>query len=544
MGLRGPGAGRMRAAREAVESKPRKLPWQKKGLTRTERVIAFVEWLPVTKGKLAGTKMKLLPDQREFIEAVYDTDDVRIAIKSAPRGNGKTGLVAGLVLCHLLGPEAETRGECYSAAIDRQQAGLIFNEAEAIMLAVPEFAARVNVQRFHKRIEVLSGEGEGSVYEALSADARRAHGLAPSFWVYDELAQAKDRVLLDNLVTAMGKRNRTLGFIISTQAANDEHPLSQLIDDGLTGVDSSILVHLLTAPEDADPFDPETIRSVNPALGHFLDEGDLIREAERARRMPAFESAFRNLRLNQRVDASTENRLCTAAVWRLGAGAVDLEKLAGRPCFAGLDLSAKHDLTALVLVFPNDEAEPCYDVVPYFWTPTGQMEARRPAEADLFRQWERAGKLEFIDGPVIRFRTVAERLVALSRQFDLRVVAYDRWRIDELKQEMADLGVDLPLEPYGQGFKDMAPAVEFFAECALTGRLHHAGHPVLTACVANAVVVPDPAGNQKIDKGKSNMRGTTRVDGAVALCMALGVARRFVTLDTTSVYAARGLLVL
>src|SRR4029077_2954095 len=133
-----------------------------------------------------------------------------------------------------------------------------------------------------------------------SADSRRAHGLAPSFWAYDELAQTKDRNLLDNLQTAMGKRTRSLGVVISTQAADDDHPLSQLIDDVTTGADRSMVVHLLTAPVDADLFDADVIRSVNPAFGKFLDEADVLAEAERARRMPSFESAFRNLRLNQR----------------------------------------------------------------------------------------------------------------------------------------------------------------------------------------------------------------------------------------------------
>lgn len=530
MGLRGPGAARQRIAREALEAGPKKkAPWEKRGLSRAERVIAFVESLPITKGKLAGKTMKLLDRQRDFILEVYGSDRIRIAVKSEPRGNGKTGLLAPLALCHLVGPEAEPRGEVYSAAIDRQQAGIMFNEMEAIILAVPEFAVATNIQRFHKRIEVLDGQGKGSVYEALSSDARRGHGLAPSLWVYDELAQAKDRELLDNLITAMGKRDRALGVVISTQAPTDDHPLSQLIDDGLSGADPSVLVHLLTAPVEADPFAVETLRAVNPALGKFLDEGDLMAEAERARRLPAFEPAYRNLRLNQRVDANQDNRIVTGAVWKLGATPVDLERLRGRRCYGGLDLSSKRDLTALVLVFPDDEPEPNYEIVPFFWTPADALEGRRPAERDLFRQWIAGGHLTEVPGPVIRFRMVAKMIADLSRLYDIRAVGYDRWRIDDLNAELEELGAsDLPLQEFGQGFKDMAPALEFFAELALTGRLQHGDHPVLTANVASAIVVSDPAGNQKFDKDKSNKRGQVRIDGAVALAMALGTARRFV----------------
>ena len=116
-------------------------------------------------------------------------------MRSEPRGNGKTGLVAGLALCHLLGPEAEERGECYSCAVDRRQASLMYDEMAAIIEAVPEFAAitRIRTGSQRRQIEVMFGPGKGSKYEALSADARRGHGLAPSWWAYDEMAQARDR---------------------------------------------------------------------------------------------------------------------------------------------------------------------------------------------------------------------------------------------------------------------------------------------------------------------------------------------------------------
>ena len=211
MGLRGPGAARLRLAREALPAKPRRLPWQRKGLSRVQRVIAFLEFLPVTKGILAGTKMKLLPDQREFVHRVYGDLQpdgrrrISLAVKSAPKGSGKTGLTAGLALCHLPGPDAEQREEIYSVAVDRQQAGLIFNDMVAIILRIQEFAARTNIQAFHKRITDFETD---STYEALSADARRAHGLAPSLWIFDELAQVADRTLLDNLMEAWASAGR------------------------------------------------------------------------------------------------------------------------------------------------------------------------------------------------------------------------------------------------------------------------------------------------------------------------------------------------
>src|SRR5262249_45354566 len=144
----------------------------------------------------------------------------------------------------------------------------------------------------------------------------------PSWWAYDEMAQTRDRKLFDALRTAMGKRDRCLGIILSTQAEDDEHPLSQLIDDGLAGNDPALVVDLTCAPPKADVFDHEVIRAANPALGVFLDAATLFKEAEQAKRLPSAESAFRNLRCNQRIAAAVD-LLCTPAVWNQGDEPID-----------------------------------------------------------------------------------------------------------------------------------------------------------------------------------------------------------------------------
>ncbi|RJP54304.1 MAG: terminase large subunit, partial [Anaerolineaceae bacterium] len=490
----------------------------------------FLEFLPVTKGILAGTKMKLLPDQVEFITQIYGRRkpdgrrEVSLAIKSAPKGNGKTGLTAGLALCHLIGPEAEERGEIYSASIDKIHAGKMYAEMEAIIFRVPEFASRINPQRFHKRLEVIvEGDGYGSIYEALSADARKAQGLAPSLWIYDELAQVSDRELLDNLLEGMSKRKEALGIIISTQAKDDLHPLSQLIDEGLKHEDPTTFVHLIAAEPDADPFDIEVLKSVNPAWGAYLDLDDLMKSRNRAMKLKAFEGAYRNLRLNQRVDANDQHRIVTAAVWKLGA--VPVKVADGAVCYGGLDLSGKHDLSSLVLSFPDNAGG--FDLLPFFWTPEGQLAGRQPREQQLFRQWIDEGHMIAVPGPVIEFEYVAAQIAAIARRYKLLTIAYDRWRIDEFKHELTKIGATVEMEPFGQGYKEMSPAVEHFAELALTARLRHGGHPVLNACVANAILTPaDDAGNQKFMKGKANREAPVRIDGVVAAAMSLGVAKR------------------
>lgn len=530
MGLRGPGATQRKRNSEHVEAKrPRRLPWKKKGLTRAERVITFLEWLPVTKGIRVGKKMKLLERQKSFIRKAYrPRPRVRIAIDSAPRGNGKTGMTAGLALCALLGPEAEPRGEVYSAAVDRTQSAKIFGEMEAIILAVPEFAERVNIKRHEKKIEVLDGDGKGSTYEALSSDARKGNSLAPSLWIYDELAQVNNFDLLDNLETALGKRTTSMGLIISTQAESDDHRLSQMIDDGLASIDVSIIVDLLAAPADADPFDPEVIRSVNPAFGLYLNEEDVMADARKARRMKTFEPSYRNKRLNQRVDFSADQRLVPASEWKeCGTTPIIRSTLKGRKCYGGLDLSGKRDLTALVLVFPTDDKKPLYDVLPFFWTPLGFLPERQAREQELFRVWIEQKYLIGIDGKTIEYLEVAKQLKALANEFDIETIAFDPARMDLLRPELEKEDVEVQFNKTQQGFYTMGPLLDLTADLILSRRIRHGGHPVLTSNFVNAIVVKDAVGSLKFDKGKSNDRSPVRIDGAVALAMALGAAQTF-----------------
>ena len=510
------------AAAELEGKRKRALPWERKGLSRVERVIAFLEFLPITKGILIGKKLKLLPNQRRFIERVYGAPDVRIAVRSEPRGNGKTGLVSGLALCHLLGPEAEERGECYSAAVNRLQSGLMHAEMAAVIERIPEFASRVNIRRGGQRrcIEVISGPAVGSVYEALAADARRGHGLAPSFWAYDELAQTRDRKLLDALTTGMGKRKRALGIVLSTQAEDDEHPLSQLIDDGLAGTDPSIVVDLTAAPPDADVFDEAVIRACNPALGIFLDTGTLMKEARQARRMPSNESSFRNHRCNQRIAASPD-LLVTPSVWQQGNAPIDLAIFRdGRPVHAGLDLSARLDLTAMVLAATDDAG--VTHLLPLAWTPESTITTRELRDAAPYAAWIRAGALRATPGLAIDYDYVLGDIATVIEGMNLAAVAYDSWNINALRQAAARVSMSLPLVPFVQGYKSFSPAISAFEVECTEGRIRHGAHPVLRWCIANTMLVRGPAGTPQQNRKPEKRRINGRIDLAVAALMAIG----------------------
>jgi phage terminase large subunit-like protein len=402
-----------------------------------------------------------------------------------------------------------------SAAYNKLQSALLFAEMKAIIEATPEFAARCNLQRHSKTIEVLEGDGAGSLYESLSADDKRAHGLSPSFWVYDEFAQAPNADLLDNLRTAMGKRRESLGVIISTQASHDQHPLSQMIDDALLGEDPSVYLQLAVAPDGADIFDERTWYSCNEALGKFLDLNEFRAQAAQAKRLPSFRAKFENLRLNRRVDANVQ--FIADADWMTCDQPLDMAALAGKPCYAGLDLSQTTDMTALTLYWPHNGA-----VLPYFWLPEEGLFDRDRKEGGHYRTWRDMGLLETTPGKAINFAAIIKRLAEINVEYDLVKVSYDRAYIKTFNAKCEEAGVRLPLQEFGQGFVSMSPTVQLLEAAVLDRKIHHGGHPILRWQVSNVAIEMDASANRK----PSKKRAIGHIDGIVALMMALGAAAK------------------
>jgi phage terminase large subunit-like protein len=370
----------------------------------------------------------------------------------------------------------------------------------------------------------------GSFYRSLSAEAGSKHGLNPTVVIYDELAQARDRDLYDVLDTSMGAREEPLFITISTQSNDPLHILSQIIDDGLRGNDPTTVTHLYAVPDDAaDIWDEKIWKLANPALDDFLTIDDMRAAAQRAKRMPSFEAAFRNLRLNQRVDA--QSPLIPRAEWESCQGEVVFES--GEDVYLGLDLSGTTDLTAMVAISAMD-GDRCKA---WFWKPADLVKEHEHRDRVPYSLWVQQGVITATPGRTVNHAYVAERLAELASEYCIKGVSYDRWRINDLRNALDAIGVmvwvdgkdidngGLRLVPWGQGFKDMAPALDAFEVSVLERRFKHDGNPCLTWNMSNGIVLADPAGNRKLDKSKTRFR----IDGAVAAAMAVGLKSRDVS---------------
>jgi phage terminase large subunit-like protein len=490
---------------------------RKPELARAKRVIAFIEtYLTIPEGAHVGRPVKLRPWQREIILAVYsEKRHIRRALISVARKNGKTSLIAMLVLAHVVGPESKPNSQVFSAAQSRDQASLVFSLAAKMVRMSTTLNELVTVRDSAKELFCIR---TGVRYKALSADATTAYGLSPALTIFDELGQVRGprSELYDALETAMGAQEAPLSIVISTQAPTDADLLSVLIDDAAAAHDPSTLLFLYAADIDDDPLDEATWRKANPALGDFRSLEDMREAAERAKRMPAFEASFRNLFLNQRV--AVTNHFLTPDVWKLNAGAPDRSAFEDFPVYAGLDLSARQDLTSLVLVARDDKGIVHVDA--QFFAPEEGLRDRAARDRAPYDVWAKQGLITVTPGRSVDYAWVARHVAEIAGRCDLKAIRFDRWRMDDMKRELDRIGCQVELVPHGQGFRDMSPAIDQVEALAVNGQLRHGANPVLTWCGANCVITSDAAGNRKLDKSKA----TGRIDGMVALAMAVGGA--------------------
>jgi len=487
-------------------------------LTRAGRVIAFAEkYCRVPDGALVGQPLRLAEFQKQFIRDIYDNPrGTRRAYLSMARKNGKTALIAVLLLAHVLGPEARVNAQIISGAMSRDQAALVFELARKMIFLEPRLAQRCRIVPSQKRIIGLLTRTE---YHALSADAQTAHGLSPVLAILDEVGQVRGPTspFVDAITTSQGAHASPLLIAISTSAPSDADMFSMWIDDAVRSNDAATVVHEYKADEGAELTDRAQWAKANPGLGLFRSEEDLTQQIERAQRLPALEATARNLLLNQRI--SLQHLFIAPSIWKENAGEPDLNVFRGAARVAvGLDLSARADLTAAVLAARDGDGN--VHLLPFVFTPMVGLEERARRDRAPYPAFVQAGQMVAIESASIEYEQVCQYLTAKLEELKIEpaLVAFDRWRIKAFRTAAANRGFAQASEwkEVGQGFRDMSPRLEAFEGLLLDRRIRHGGHPLLNMSAANAIAVQDPAGNRKLDKDLA----TLRIDPLVAAVMA------------------------
>ena len=509
---------------------------------KADRAVTFIENLCHTKGKWAGTPFWLLPWQEQLIRDIFGivkpdgNRQFRTAFVEICKKVGKSELAAAVAL-YLLYADNEPSAEVYGAAADRQQASIVFDVAKQMVEMSPALMKRSKLMGATKRIVNYSNAG---YYQVLSAEVGGKHGFSVSGLVFDEIHTQPNRQLYDVLTKGSSDaRQNPLHFIITT-AGNDRHSIAYELHtkavDILEGrrVDPTFYPVVYGLKDDEDWEDEENWYKVNPSLGYTVDI-ERLRDAYReAKQNPADEVTFKWLRCNMWVSSTVA--WIPDAIYMRGNEPIDMDALAGRDCYAGLDLSSTGDITALVLIFPPRNEDEKYVLLPYFWIPEETIPRRVKANSVPYDIWEKQGYIMSTEGNVIHYDFIEKFIMDLSEKYHILEIAVDRWNATQMIQNLE--GEGFTIVPFGQGFSSMSAPTKEFYRLLMEGRIIHGGNPVLRWMAGNVVIDTDPAGNIKVTKAKSK----EKIDGIVAAIMALDRCIRQEG-QSGSVYDERGLLV-
>lgn len=505
--------------------------------------VTFIEQLCHTKGTWAGKKFKLLDWQEQIIRDLFGTlkpngyRQFNTAYIEIPKKNGKSELAAAVALLLCCG-DGEQRAEIYGCAADRGQATIVFDVAADMVRMCPALNKRCKILTSQKRILFAP---TNSFYQVLSAEAYSKHGFNIHGVVFDELHTQPNRKLFDVMTKGSGDaRMQPLYFLITTAGTDTNsicYETHQKAKDILEGrkIDPTFYPVIYGAGEDEDWTDPKVWLKSNPSLGETIGMDKVEAACESAKQNPGEENSFRQLRLNQWVKQAV--RWMPMDKWDACAFPANEEMLEGRVCYGGLDLSSTTDLTSFCLVFPPEDEDEPYYVLPYFWVPEDTLDLRVKRDHVPYDLWHRQGYLETTEGNVVHYGYIEKFIERLGERFNIRDIAFDRWRATQMSQDLENMG--FTVVPMGQGFASMSPPTKELMKLTLERKIAHGGHPVLRWNMDNIFIRTDPAGNIKADKAKS----TEKIDGAIAMIMALDRAIRCGNDTSESVYDTRGLLV-
>lgn len=502
--------------REATRAFPYRFDY-----ARAARFFRFAALLRHYKAQWAGQPIVLQPHQQFRLGSLFAWVHVRTGLRrfrtsynELPRKNGKS-LEAAIVALYGTFFDGEAGAEGYCIATKREQAKIVFNDCKRLVQS-SGLRSRVAVLTSN-----LSREVTASKLEPLGADRDSTDGLNPQLVTIDEAHAMKHRGLIDVMETATGAREQPIINWITTAGSDPfspcgaQHDYACKVLDGVIA-DETLFAFIAHAEPDDDPWQESTWRKANPNYGVSVLAADLRALATKARHMPAAANAFKQKRLNIWVHADTP--WLSLEGWRNGQSHWTLDDLAGEPCWIGIDMSSKIDLTAVVLVFPPTDTRKAWRLVPWCLTPDDTLDERAARDHAPYRQWlalTALGRtLRTNPGNRIDQDVVCDLVREAARRFDVQQVGIDPWNAGNIVKNLSEGDEDssIVVVEVPQNISQMsAPAKDFEAD-VLDGLVDAGGDPLMQWCVSNVVVKKDDKDN--IYPTKKRSRG--RIDPVVA----------------------------
>jgi phage terminase large subunit-like protein len=530
----------------------------------------FPTFLKFYEGEHDGKPFVLSPHQAFIVGSLFGWKNgefrrFRTAYIEESKGDGKTPLAAGMGLYGLVA-DNEPGAEIYAAATMREQAGILFRDAKAFVDGSPSLQKKLNVG-----VASIDYPAKNSFFRPVSSEHRGLDGKRPHIALIDEIHEHPNGIVVDKM--RAGTKGRRQAMIVEiTNSGYDRQSicyqhheyttkiLERLIDNEawfgfITGLDVCPRCEAegKTIPQDGCPdcddwLDPKVWSKSTPNLGVTIKESYLREQVDEAIGMPSKENIVKRLNFNIWTEGIT--KWIPVDKWNACTFSVDPEALKGRSCYVGLDLSSNTDVSALVLVFPPIEDDGKYEIICRFFLPEDNMHDRVRRDKVPYDVWVRHGYITLTPGNLIDYAFILAKVKQDMADYRIEELAFDRWGSQKITTDLQDMGFEIKtdashaessgqtLVQFGQGFASMSSPTKEVEKMVLGQELAHGGNPVLAWMISNVAIRMDPAGNKKPDKEKS----TERIDGAVALIMAIGRAMK--RNNTTSVYESRGAMLI
>ena len=540
----------------------------------------FENVLKLSEGQFEGRPFLLDPSQAFIIGSIFGwkRPDGRRRFRRAyieqGKGNGKSPLAGGIGLKGLAS-DGEAGAQVYAAAAKREQAGILFADAVKMVKQSPALAKRLEFSGGPGREFNIAHHASGSFFRPVSRDTgKTGSGPRPYFVLADEVHELPDRKIIEMLERGFKFRREPLLFMITNSGSDrnsvawEEHEhavkvaagnVDAVTDPTFLGdiIDDTTFSYVCALDDGDDPLnDPSCWIKANPLLGVTITEEYLSETVAQARSIPGQLNGI--LRLHFCVWTDAETAWMTRATLEPCIADFEPEEHRGAKVWLGLDLSQNRDITALGAVVETGFTEvevvtdgqkktvlkPTYDAWIEAWTPGDTMRARELQDKLPYSVWALEGHIHAPQGQSISFRHVAQTVAEYDRDYDVQVVAYDRFAFKRFEEDVDDIGLKLEFAEHPQGgLKKGKPtdaqvaaakaankptpeglwmpgSIRILEDALLEGRIRLRRNPVLISAMMSAVIEEDKWGNHWLAKTRS----VNKIDAAIALAMALGAA--------------------
>ena len=486
-----------------------------------DQICGFIERLPHVKGPLAGERISLEPWQVFILSTVFGwvkpngKRRFRRSYIEVPRGNAKSTLSSALAL-YMLVADQEGGAEVYSLATTRDQARIVFGDAQTMVRRTPGFSERFKAAVNAHSISILS---TGSKFEPLSAEGSTLDGLNIHLGCIDELHAHKRRDVYDVVETGTGKRDNSLLWVITTAGSNRAgicYEVRNFVSKVLANqAQDESQFGIIYGLDDGDDWtSADSLRKANPNWGISVREEILVPLQAKAMQLPSAVNNFKTKHLNEWVNADTA-WLDMRAWDACGDVTLNIADFEGKPCWIGLDLASKTDIAALVMVFPHPEISDGFVVFGRYYLPEDTVNA---AFNSQYPGWMRSGRLTVTPGNVIDYSWIEADLLAAVSRYEIQGAGFDPFQATQLSTRMLAEGVPMvEVRPTVLNFSEPMKNLEALV---LQRKIKHDGDPVLAWMASNVVAHLDIKDNVYPRKE----RPENKIDGIVALITALSRA--------------------